>query len=250
MVYLGEKYKGHTDWGRSCSREQCSPLSTLWRDTDTGSAGTRNMADTWRSNGSLDSCPLLDASNQNIRQHMVRSHPPDTGSIAQHKNISTSGTSVVNWWVSHSPQHTPLIMIAWRKKRLSHAISLGCDAIRLSAPYEFKSTVMFSVCAPSPLRCVGFEAGKEGAYLSKLYPDLMNGFESRPGDCPHVLPKTAHHFLKFYWLSQQQIRVPKDPDAACNQNGINSWLYSKSADLCKDTSPHDPDTKVYSYNAS
>lgn len=117
MVYLGEKYKGHTDWGRSCSREQCSPPSTLWRDTDTGSAGTRNMADTWRSSGSLDSCPLLDASNQNIRQHMARSRPTDTGTIPQHKNISTSGTSVVIWWVSHSPRHTPLIMIAWRKKK-------------------------------------------------------------------------------------------------------------------------------------
>lgn len=44
---------------------------------------------------------------------------------------------------------------------------------------------------------VGFEAGKEGAYLSKLHPGLMNGLESRTRDCFEVLPKTAQLFFFF-----------------------------------------------------
>ena len=48
-VYLDEWYRGHTDPEHCGSREQCSLPSTLSRDTDTGSGGTHNMVDTWRS---------------------------------------------------------------------------------------------------------------------------------------------------------------------------------------------------------
>lgn len=68
---------------------------------------------------------------------------------------------------------------------------------------------------------------------------------------PIFYPKLHTIFKKFFTdkVSTKSM-ISKDPDAACNWNWTNSWIYSKSADLCKDTSPHDPDTKVYSYNAS
>lgn len=67
---------------------------------------------------------------------------------------------------------------------------------------------------------------------------------------PMFYPKLRSICLNFTDKVSNKSMISKDPDAACNRNWTNSWIYSKSADLCKDTSPHDPDTKVYSYNAS
>lgn len=45
-VYLGERYRGHTDPGHCGSRVQCNLPSTLLRDTGIGSGGIHNMDDT------------------------------------------------------------------------------------------------------------------------------------------------------------------------------------------------------------
>lgn len=193
------------------------------------------MADTWRSSGSSDSCPLLDVSTPKMKAHgqITYSHNWNRTSPAAYKHLSfwqkygeqdgcakvfSWNSFLAIWWVSHTLQHTHHLSWLHGKKAEAcnqswlrcYQAATGCLLLtdldlRWCATFSCTTTVIYEVSV-----CVFFVCVRESVW------ERVAGGGVSPQGCIRFEPEIPHGSAHTS-LSSIQVR-PKSRLGDCLQS--------------------------------